>query len=111
MKEKFLIIKTTYPKISEAKKIAQILLNKKLAACIEFSKINSNFIWEEKIISQNEILVIIKTKANLYKKIESEILANHPYKIPQILSITVFGGFNGYFDWISQELSATHNIS
>ncbi len=102
---KYLIITTTYPKISEAKKLTKILLNKKLAACVQFSKINSNFIWNDKITSQNEILVTIKTKANLYKKIENEILENHPYKTPQVLAIKVEDGFCNYFDWISQELS------
>jgi len=105
MKKEFLIIKTTYPKASEAKKLTKILLNKKLAACVHLSKINSNFFWDNKIINQSEILVTIKTKANLYKKIESEILENHPYKVPQILAIQVEDGFSGYFDWIKQELS------
>lgn len=102
MKKEFLIIKTTYPKLSDAKKLAKILLTKKLAACVQFAKIESCFNWQNKISNEKEILVSIKTKANFYKKIEKEILANHSYKIPQIIAIKIERGFFGYFDWIEE---------
>ena len=100
MKKEFLIIKTTYPKLSEAKKLAKILLTKKLAACVQFSKIESSFIWQNKISCEKEILVSIKTKANSYKKIEKEILDNHPYEIPQIIAIKIDRGVAQYLDCI-----------
>lgn len=105
MKKEFLIIKTTYPKISQAKKLAKILLTKKLAACVQFSKIESNFCWQSKICLEKEILVSIKTKAIFYKKIEQEILTNHPYKTPQIIAIKIEDGLTDYFDWIKNSLS------
>ena len=52
MKTKFLIIKTTYPKMDGAKKLAKILLTKKLAACVQFSKIESLYSWENKILQE-----------------------------------------------------------
>ena len=95
-----IIIKTTYPKLNQAKNLAKILLTKKLAACVQFSKIESLYQWQNKIVAEKEILVVIKTKANLYQKIEKEILQNHPYKIPQIIWFKVDGGFKAYFDWV-----------
>ncbi len=100
MKKEFLIITTTYPKLSEAKKLAKILLTKKLAACVQFTKIESCFNWQNKISSEKEILLSIKTKANFYKKIEKEILTNHPYKTPQIIATKIEQGFSDYFNWI-----------
>ena len=106
MKQEFLIITTTYPKLSDAKKLAKILLTKKLAACVQFTKIESNFKWQNKISCEKEILLSIKTKANFYNKIEQEILSNHPYKVPQIIAIKIERGFSGYFDWIESSLGA-----
>ncbi len=100
MKKEFLIIKTTYPKLGEAKKLAKILLTKKLAACVQFTKIESNFVWQGKISCEKEILVSIKTKANFYHKIEKEILANHSYEAPQIIALKIDQGFSGYLNWI-----------
>ncbi len=100
MKQEFIIIKTTYPQLNEAKKMAKILLNKKLAACVQFSKIDSLFNWNHKITSQKEILVTIKTKEKLYKKVQKEILANHSYKIPQIFAIKMKVEYREYLDWI-----------
>lgn len=125
MKKEFLIIKTTFPKLSEAKKLAKILLTKKLAACVQFTKIESMYNWEKQksttsrkalsresahnssknIVNEKEILVSIKTKANFYQKIEKEILANHPYKMPQIIAVKIDNGTKGYFDWIEDLLT------
>ena len=104
MKKEFLIIKTTYPKLSEAKKLAKILLTKKLAACVQFTKIESSFYWQNKICHEKEILVSIKTKAKFYPKIEREILAHHSYQTPQIIAIKIDCGFADYFDWINTSL-------
>ncbi len=104
MKNKFLIVKTTYAKMIEAKKLAKILLTKKLAACIQFSKIESLYSWNNKIIQEKEILVEIKTTKKLYNKIEKEILKNHSYKLPQIIAIEIKNGEEGYFKWIEENL-------
>ena len=103
MKKEFYIIKTTYPKLSQSKKLANNLLTKKLSACVQFSKIESSFLWENKICHENEILVTIKAKANLYKRIEKEILEDHPYEIPQIIAIEISDGFQNYLNWLSNQ--------
>lgn len=87
-----------------AKKLAKILLTKKLAACVQFSKIESLYSWENKILQEKEILLSIKTTEKLYQKIEKEILANHPYKTPQIIAVEIKNGFKGYFNWIGGNL-------
>ncbi len=103
MKNKFIIIKTTYPKLSEAKKIAKILLEKKFAACVQLQKIESMFFWQNKLTQSKEILVTIKTKANFYQKIEKEILANHSYQIPEIIAISIDKILPKYQKWLENE--------
>lgn len=100
MKNEFIIIKTTYPNIKSAQKLAEHLLQAKLAACIQLTKINSIYSWQNKIENSEEISLSIKTKKSNYKKIEKVILKNHDYEVPQIFSIKIDQGFESYLNWI-----------
>lgn len=100
----YIIIKTTTQTKEEAQKIMQILLNKKLAACIQVKEIESFYIWEGQFNNDKEYELSIKTKNTLYKEIEKEILTNHSYKVPQILVINISDGYNEYLKWINEEL-------
>jgi len=100
MKNNFIVIKTTYPNLTEAKNLAKILLEKNLAACVQFQEIDSSYIWDEKIKNDKEILLNIKTVNKLYQLIEEIIKNHHPYQVPQIYSIKIEQGFEPYFSWI-----------
>ncbi|NBV06957.1 MAG: divalent-cation tolerance protein CutA [Proteobacteria bacterium] len=111
MKNQFVIITTTYPYSFQgkrlAKKMTQILLEKKLAACIQFLKVRSHYLWEEKICHELEILITIKSKKSHYKKIEKIILENHCYKIPQIIQSQITDGLESYLAWLDINTTAT----
>lgn len=98
----FILVKTTFPNITSAKKLVKILLQEKLIACAQFYEIKSSYIWEEKIQNNKEILLNLKSQKKLYKKIEKEILQNHPYKTPQIISLEINDGFQEYFSWVKE---------
>ena len=83
------IIQTTCSSKNEAKKIAELLVKKKLAACVQRSKINSIYEWKGKICEDKEYLLTIKTKKENYKKIEREIKENHSYDLPEIVGIDI----------------------
>ncbi len=101
---KFIIIETTYPNLASAKKLGEILLTKKLAACVQFFSINSMYCWEKKIEKNREILVSIKSANSLYPEIEKIIKEHHSYEIPQILVNSLNQGSKPYFDWIDSNL-------
>ena len=103
MKKEFIIIQTTFPNLTLSKKLARILLEEKLAACIQLSKIESFYIWEEKINNDKEILVNIKSESKNFTKIEKIITKNHPYQIPQIIKINI-NGSKKYLNWIASNL-------
>lgn len=85
-----------------ANQLIEALLNEGLAACIQSKQINSAYVWKGKIEKESEVLLMIKTSENLYKKVEECILKNHTYELPEITCIPITKGYNKYLDWISE---------
>jgi periplasmic divalent cation tolerance protein len=102
--KKYCVIKTTFKNLSEAKKMAKILLANKLIACAQISTIESFYSWNNKVINEKEVLLSAKTKVKLYKKAEKIILCNHSYKLPQIICLPILDGSKFYLDWIDSSL-------
>ncbi|MFN3528207.1 MAG: divalent-cation tolerance protein CutA [Candidatus Altarchaeaceae archaeon] len=100
----FIEVFTTTDKREDAEKIAKILLEKRLSACVQISEINSYYWWKGKIENSKEFLCIIKTKKELYEEVEKEIKNIHPYEIPEIISIEIFKGNENYFKWMEKEI-------
>ncbi len=86
---KAIIVKTTCFSKKEAKNIANILIKKKLAACIQINKIKSFYKWEDKICRDKEFLLSIKTRKKSFSKIKKEIKKLHSYDVPEIISIKI----------------------
>ena len=98
---------TSVEKREDAEKIAGILLKNRLAACIQIlGPVTSKYLWKGKIENSREWLCIIKSKKNLYKKIQKEILSVHSYDIPEILAFPVADGSKSYLEWINKELKS-----
>ena len=97
---KLLIIKTTFSNKKEARKIGKLLLDDKLAACVQITKIDSIYKWENQICEDKEYLLTIKTKKENYKKIERKIKENHSYDLPQIIAIKIKKSSDEYENYI-----------
>ncbi len=97
---KYCVIKTTFKKKGEAKKMAQILLENKLIACAQISTIESLYSWEGHIEEEKEFLLELKTKESLYQKIEKIISANHSYQTPQIIALSIQNISKPYAQWL-----------
>ena len=99
---KLLIIKTTFDNKKEAKNLAKILVKEKLAACVQIGKIDSIYIWENKICEDKEYLLSIKTKKENYKKVQRKIKENHSYDLPQIIAIKIKKTSSEYKNYIKE---------
>lgn len=99
---KICIIQTTCSNKKEANKLAKLLLEEKLAACIQISKIESFYIWDKKLCDDKEYLLNIKTKKSFYKKIESKIKENHSYDVPEIICIDIQNSSKDYNKFIEK---------
>ena len=86
-----LLIKTTYPNTPrECKKFIQGLIGGRFAACVNrINGVKSYYIWEGKIQSSQELILLIKTLPEKKEKCISYIKKNHPYSIPEISIITI----------------------
>ena len=86
---KYVFLYVTNPDEAHARKIAKVLLKKKLIACANFIPIRSMYPWKGKFMKEKEIVAIFKTPAPAYKKVQREIERIHTYKIPCIAKIAV----------------------
>lgn len=89
---------------TEAKKIIHILLEKGLIACASIiPQVESIYRWEGKIEESVEVKVILKTLALHFETIQSIILAEGSYSVPEILRVDIAGGNPQYLAWVVQE--------
>ncbi|MCC8376804.1 MAG: divalent cation tolerance protein CutA [Rickettsia endosymbiont of Graphium doson] len=98
----YALILTTTNDLQIAKKIASLLLELDLAACIQIDDVKSYFKWEKKVNFEKEYRIVIKAKSSNYKKIENKILEVHNYELPQIIKINIDCGLQKSLEWINQ---------
>ena len=99
----YCIIYTTVETQEKADRIASILLEACVAACVQMTPIVSTYRWKGKIERANEIRLSIKTTDALYSRVEELIKQNHPYEVPQIVKLPITAGLQDYLEWISEE--------
>lgn len=103
MKNKFIIVLVTTRDTAEAEKISKILVEEKLAACCNIvDKVRSIYFWEDKVCDENESLILIKTHASNFKKLEKRIHSLHSYEVPEIVAIPVIQGSKEYLKWVKK---------
>ena len=94
---------TTVQSKKDAKQIAEALLKYKAAACINIvEKMTSVYMWKDKICADDECLLIIKSRAELYEKIKKIVLTLHKYDLPEFVEIPITNGYEEYLDWIDE---------
>ena len=95
-----IIIATTGDKES-ARKIATLLVEKKLAACAQLFPIESIYSWQGKICEESETMLFIKSRTALFGEIKSAIKENHSYEVPEIIQVPIANGLPEYLNWIA----------
>lgn len=91
---------TTAPGREVAEKLAEGILSRKLAACVQMMAIRSFFLWEGELQKGGEVALHIKTTEARYSELEAWIKGAHPYDVPEIIKLPITGGLPGYLDWV-----------
>jgi periplasmic divalent cation tolerance protein len=96
------IVLTTAGSADEARKIAQALVERRLAACVNIvPQIESVYRWQGKIETASEWLLVIKTVAEAFGDVHATLKALHSYEIPECIMLEVSDGGQEYLDWIA----------
>ena len=101
----YTVILVTAESQAQARRIARKLLQSKLAACVNFVPVDSMYLWEGEIQEEEEVLMIIKTRAETFDKLMSAVKIAHSYDTPEIIGMPVVMGSREYLKWISDEVS------
>lgn len=100
----FVLVLTTVPDPEKGEEIAKKLVEERVAACVTVVPARASFYWwEGKIEKETECILFIKTKRNLYKELEKELLSIHPYSVPEIIALPITEGFGKYLNWLKEE--------
>ncbi len=98
------LIQTTCADKTEGKTIAKALIDKKLAACVHMSEIESFYTWKDEFCCDEEILLNIKTKKENFKKIKKLIEKLHTYDVPEIIQIDISNTSKKYLNFMKDSL-------
>jgi periplasmic divalent cation tolerance protein len=89
----------------EAARIADMLVDAHLAACVQIlPEMESVYRWQGRIERQAEVLLIAKTTKAKFDQLESEVRALHSYETPQIVAVPLVAGSAPYLEWLSASL-------
>lgn len=101
MTDKLLVLTTTGSE-SEAKRIAEILVERRLAACVNIvPRIHSVYRWQDNVESAEEYLLVAKTTQDKETQVQAAIHELHSYELPECISIGIEGGSAAYLNWIA----------
>ena len=102
----FVILYATFPDAASAQKTAEVLVEAKLAACVNvFAAMTSVYEWQGKLETTTEIGVFIKTRRALIDAAIAAARPLHPYELPCFLALPVEGGSMDYLAWVRAQTS------
>ena len=100
----FSIIYITAGDMAEARKIGHMLIEERLAACVNIFPITSIFRWKGEIDEANEFGIFVKTRSEKVKDIENKVKEIHSYEVPCVVSFNMDEGSADYLKWIDESV-------
>ena len=96
---------TTVSSEEDAKRIADDLVGRRLAACVQIvGPILSRYRWQGKVEQAREWQCLAKTEAGHYDEVEAAIRQAHSYDEPEIIATPILAGSSGYLAWVSESV-------
>ena len=99
------IIVSTFPSKQSVTNIANKLVKKKLAACVNITKISSIYAWKGKIENNDEYLALFKTTKKNALMLKKQLKKLHPYDVPEIAEISIDSINQPYLNWLVDSTS------
>ena len=96
-----IVILTTAPDLKTARRLARLLVQKKLAACVNIARGAESFYrWKGRLENGRENLLFIKTSVKRFRRVEALIKNEHPYELPEVIGLPVSRGSKEYLSWL-----------
>lgn len=107
MQERYVLVMITTPSREIGEQIANHLLEKRLAACVNLvAPIHSRYVWEGKVNAEEETLLLVKSRTDLFDgQLVPAVKSLHPYQVPEIIAFPIRMGSQSYLDWIDEVTS------
>ena len=107
--QEFIVVYVTVGSAGEGERLARTLVEERLAACVNRIKsIQSVYRWQGKVEASAEELLIIKTKKELFRRLEKRVRALHSYTVPEIIALPVIAGSTPYLRWLKEQVAGTN---
>ena len=105
MAEEYQIAFCTAPDMEVAERLAASMVEQKLAACVNLlPQVTSVYQWQGQIEKEQEILMLIKTEADLMLELGEFLDNQHPYEVPELISCNIEQASASYLQWLSDTL-------
>jgi len=96
------LVLSTVGKLEDAERIADALVGERLAACVNVVPgLVSIYRWKGAVEREDELLLLIKTRAERVEELGARLRALHPYELPEMIVLPIAGGHGPYLDWIA----------
>ena len=97
----FVVVFITASSESEAGRIANALVQEKLAPCVSvLPEVHSTYWWDDGVQSAEESLMIVKTKSDVFEALKNRVLELHSYDVPEIICLPLIKGSESYLSWM-----------
>ena len=104
--EQVLLVTTNLPDADSARSLARLLVESRLAACVNLMPgIESIYRWQGDIEQASEFTLLIKTTRRHYTQLEQAIVSHHPYEVPEVIALPVSDGYLPYLRLVVSETS------
>lgn len=96
----------TCPDNDSAERLAQTLVEERLAACVSIQGgTRSVYRWQDTIEQQDEVQLLIKTTTERFSFLRDRVVELHPYDVPELIAVPVVAGSEAYLEWLGQSVA------
>ncbi len=99
----YVVVFATVESEEQGKRIAEVLLEKKIIACANIVKgVDSHYWWKGRVEHSAELILVMKSRAELLEEIVKVVKENHSYEVPEVVALPIVGGNPDYLRWIDE---------
>lgn len=101
-----LIVLCTCPDRAVGEALGRALVEEGCAACVNLLPgVTSIYRWQGEVAQDEEVLLVAKTTAGAYGRLEACVIERHPYELPEVVAVPIGTGSAGYLAWIHQSVT------